>query len=84
MPYKFTCVKNIPIAEHEPQPAILETETFELKDCPFCGKEPIPVTYNLEEGQKYQIFCSACHQGQTELNEVKQAVELWNMRISND
>lgn len=54
----------------------------ELKRCPFCGGEAIPIRYRNGWDEWWQVHCTNCHISQTGSNRHKEeeAVEEWNTR----
>ena len=54
---------------------------MKLKDCPFCGYEPIIVKYNrLGEADLYFVECSRCGVETTKMIDKEDVVVIWNRR----
>ena len=59
---------------------------FELKPCPFCGREA-----RLFVGDGVRVICSKCYAGtmvrtdniESDSNAVKKVIEAWNRRAEN-
>ncbi|WGO82317.1 Lar family restriction alleviation protein [Arsenophonus apicola] len=60
----------------------------ELKNCPFCGSDDIHIDSEKglidEEDEFYQIECWECESSTGWHFDLKEAIQAWNRRASNE
>lgn len=56
----------------------------ELKPCPFCGCEAIPLDEIITNGKYYGVFCMNCTARVFSYVSQESADEQWNRRVNDD